>query len=489
MDTNRFGGIDADADDLLKDCFRDHPAYIEAKEHRRFLIVGRKGSGKTAIFRRLITDEQHNQLAFGHSFDDYPWHHHDLQGQVGVPDERRFLHSWSYLINMSLTRLLLNRDQSQPWAESALPPLEDLERFVVDSYGTREPDVRQLFSPSRKLKLKGKLKLGLVELDSEGIPVPELPVHIAEVNQVVSEAVVESLNPDIHYYVCFDELDLGFEPDNPKYHRRLIGLILAARSMNMAAKDRGKSLTVAVFLRDDIYSLLKFEDKNKTTEGDLVSVFWTDSDTPGSLTLRNLMERRFAQVAGEGETTVAWADVFDESKQMPGRQEKYQHICDRTFLRPRDMIKFCNEIAVAQEGRNGKTGQLFENEDLSQARERYSTYLLKELEDEIHKHVPHYREYLNVLRRIGSLQFTRTRFLEECKGAPAFNELSVSPDEALQDLFDFSVIGVKQSGGASGGSRIIWRYRSFDERPVDDADTFRVHAGFKEALELIQGER
>jgi hypothetical protein len=82
-----FGGIDADADELLRECFQNHPAYTAAKGHARFLVLGRKGSGKTAIFKRLITERQPDVFSFGHTFDDYPWPYHDLQAQAGVPED------------------------------------------------------------------------------------------------------------------------------------------------------------------------------------------------------------------------------------------------------------------------------------------------------------------------------------------------------------------------------------------------------------------
>lgn len=88
-----FGAIDADADALLRDCFQDHTAYVEAMNLETFLILGRKGSGKTAIFRKIIQSREAGIFAYGHSFDDYPWAHHDLQAETGVPEERRYVHS------------------------------------------------------------------------------------------------------------------------------------------------------------------------------------------------------------------------------------------------------------------------------------------------------------------------------------------------------------------------------------------------------------
>jgi hypothetical protein len=110
-------------------------------------------------------------FAYGHTFDDYPWEHHDLPAQLGVPEERRYIHSWKYLILVSLAKILLNQDQSQPSDESVVEPLEGLENFVVDSYGSRDPDLTQLFSPDRELRFKGSLKFPIIAVDAERIPV------------------------------------------------------------------------------------------------------------------------------------------------------------------------------------------------------------------------------------------------------------------------------------------------------------------------------
>jgi hypothetical protein len=106
----KFGVSEADHDDLLLDCFEDHEAYLAAREHRKFLVVGRKGSGKTAIFRKLISENADGRLCSGHSFSDYPWFHHDKQRSTGVPDAECFRYSWEYVILLSLAKMILNSD-------------------------------------------------------------------------------------------------------------------------------------------------------------------------------------------------------------------------------------------------------------------------------------------------------------------------------------------------------------------------------------------
>ncbi len=476
-----FGAIDADADALLRDCFQDHPAYVAARDRERFLVLGRKGSGKTAIFKKLITERTSDTFSFGHTFDDYPWEHHDLQAQMGVPEERRYIHSWRYLILLGLAKLLLNQDQTQPWDEASFRSIQALEDFVVDSYGSRDPDVRQLFSPERVLRLRGSLKIPFLELSGERLRVKELPGHIQEVNRVMQNHVLAALNPANSYFVCFDQLDLGFTTTDPAYAQRLTGLIIAARDLFVASRHQGKQLNPVVFLRDDIYEQLQFEDKNKVTENFTTNVVWAQDG--GELTLRRLMESRFRIAIGT-EAAVGWEEIFDESREMPGRQTKYQHICNRTFLRPRDMIKFCNEVLMSFKRDSGLAIK-FENSAVHAARDRYSDYLLAELDDEIAKHVPKYREYLEVLKQIGSIQFSLAEFTATWADASDLSGIEAS--DGLRDLFEFSVVGYLKPGGRGGGSEYVWRYRDPRARFNDASETYRVHAGFKEALDLSRG--
>lgn len=480
VDVENFGAVDADSDDLLRDCFQDHPAYLDARANKKFLILGRKGSGKTAIYKRLLTDRTYNVFPDGHSFDDYPWHYHDLQAQTGVPEERRYFHSWKYLILISLAKILLNADQSQPWSEESMDSIAALEDFVVDSYGSRNPDMRQLFSPTKELHFKGALKLPFLEMSGERLKVRELPIHIQEVNRAIQTHIISSLNPENQYYVCFDQLDLGLTKGSGAYQDRLTGLILAARDLYLRARDEGKLLNIVVFLRDDIYQDLHFEDKNKITENYATYVRWGDNNR--DVRLMELMERRFKEVLSTDRDVVRWGDVFDETKEMPSRQSKYQHICDRTFMRPRDMIRFVNEVLEMHKSSTEPVDKGFSNYDVHQARDGYSEYLLNELDDEISKHVPNYKEYLEAVKEIGKIQFT----LDEFKAAWAHQEAadSASAISALSQLFEFSVVGYLKPGGRGGGSEYVWRYLDDRARFSQTSEIYRVHAGFKEALDL-----
>ena len=491
-DVDSFGGTDADNDDLLLQAFEDHEAYLDILSRRRHLVIGKKGSGKTAIFKKLITTKSPTFFSYGHTFSDYPWHYHEKQARIGIPDFDKYTHSWKYLICLSAAKIALNQDQSLPVNTQGRQAMLRLESFIVDTYGSRDPDLVDIFIPTKKLKLKPSFSVNLHGLTAgispDSVPMSELPTIVQEVNASFQEALLQTLNPAHSYYVAFDQLDLGFDITSDEYKSRLVGLLLACRDVNLAAKQMGVRLFVAVFLRDDIYEVLHFEDKNKMTENYVSLIEWDTARA--KKTLRALMERRFGiLLRDEVQQKVAWNDVFNEDREMPGHQTKYDHIRDRTYLRPRDMIKFANSALdkfkerMSAEGPNEDHLAKIDNVDVHNARVEYSEYFLREMDDEIHKHLPDYGQYLDILRSIGKWQFDRSEFEAMYKDRQALGTLTYNA--VLEELYSFSIIGFYKAGGRGfGGSEYMFSYRESRTGFDPTSSRYRIHPGLIEVLNL-----
>ncbi|MFG1202266.1 hypothetical protein V5F29_07705 [Xanthobacter aminoxidans] len=481
-----FGTAEADNDNLLLECFQDHEAYTAARAHEKFLIVGRKGSGKTAIFRKLVSETAETQFCHGHSFSDYPWFHHDKQKKTGVPDSECYRYSWEYIILISLARLILNEAESF-WSDESLEAMARLESFFIDTYGTKAPELNRIFSPETSLKLEPSLTLGWgpvkAGITAKQIDMVNLPLIVYEVNQALTETIIRCLNPDLDYHICFDELDRGFSATDENYRLRLSGLIIAARDLNRRLKRSNCKASAIIFLRDDILRHLKFEDKNKIVEDSLAVIEWDKQTT--SRSLKNIMEKRFSRVLNIS-TEHTWDIVFDETQQMPGRQSKYQHIIDRTFKRPRDIIKFCNEILRVYK-LNGETIEKFQNYHIIKAREEQSKYMRKELVDEMHQYFSSHDFAFDVLRTIGYLSFTIEKFKDVFAELSERRSIVITYAETLRALYDFSAIGYLKVGGSGGGSEWVWRYEDTETEYDERATTFRVHSGLKEVFDLKQG--
>lgn len=109
---------------------------------------------------------------------------------------------------------------------------------------------------------------------------------------------------------------------------------------------------------------------------------------------------------------------------------------------------------------------------------------MNELDDEIAKHVPDYKEYLEVIKELGELQFSLLQFQPLWEKRLALS--TVPALQGLSQLFEFSVIGYLKPGGRHGGSAYVWRYEDSRARFNPAAETYRVHPGFKEALDLVR---
>jgi hypothetical protein len=269
----------------------------------------------------------------------------------------------------------------------------------------------------------------------------------------------------------FDELDQGLaELDEPR-RLMLVGLILAARLVRLNCKDSPSGINPVVYLRTDLWEDLNFSDKNKISQTLAFNLEW-DGDS-----LKRLVDTRLKARLGEQSD---WERIAAGGL-MRGSQTKWNHILTRTFLRPRDVIKFLN-AALAEAHKRDAEPLIFENEDIGTARNTYSAYLKAELDDEILAHWRHWEEALQACSAISTITFDREEFTSEYEKRRS-SANAVDSDEALKLLYSFSVIGYERRSGYGGSS---WAFRYTDPEVGWDgsATRFKVHLGLKEYAKL-----
>jgi len=106
MDIKDFGAIDAENDERLFDYFVHSESLKRIKEEKRRVIVGRKGSGKTAIYK-FLSKESENWSTSALLFRDYPWKVHDRYANHEVSDRESYVNSWDFLIYIELAKQIV----------------------------------------------------------------------------------------------------------------------------------------------------------------------------------------------------------------------------------------------------------------------------------------------------------------------------------------------------------------------------------------------
>ncbi len=472
-----FGDVAAE-DDAVLDYFLTTDAVTRIQRNEVFLVLGRKGAGKTAIVRHF-TESSTDSPSRAINLRSYPWNIHASRIDRGASDVEAYVASWRYFIAVELASLTLNQK-----GVSDHPLVKSIRKFLDDNYGGADPTLGDILRP-RQLKLNSITieptvlgnKLGKVALDRSsddltfGRELDEVSTALIDaVTQIVKDASIDRL------LLHFDELDQGLSQLDQKRSTMIVGLILAAREVKRVCAKAGTNISPVVFLRTDLWNELKFSDKNKISQTQALHLEW-DSNS-----LRQLVN---ARLQAKLHSNCTWENVASP-KLMRGSQTKWNHILARSFLRPRDIIKFLNTALLIAK-RSGRRPLVFENEDIVAAREEYSAYLKAELDDEVLPHWPHWEEALQACSDIATMTFTRDQFTEAYRRRKS-QANTVSEDDALRLLYRFSILGYERRSGY-GGSTWAFYYTDPEAGWDNSATRFKVHLGLKEYAKLREERR
>ena len=476
-DLTTFGDVAAE-DDAVLDYFLATDAVSRIARGDAFLVLGRKGSGKTALVRHFSEGSGH-AVARALNLKGYPWNVHAKRVDEGASAIEAYVSAWKYLIATQLASLLLSSITGDGPKEA-----KPLRTFLTDNYGGVNPDLAVILRPKR-LRLSqfsfepevlgnkiGGVSLERTPKDTDlGLELNALTDAILRATLATTERLgVPSLS--LH----FDELDQGMTTLEEERRTMLVGLVLAARSIRQDCRKASCTINPVVYLRTDIWEELTFSDKNKISQTLAFSLEWNSDSL-----LHLVNERVRARISG----SASWDDIAS-SNLMRGSQSKWHHILGRTFLRPRDVIKFLN-AALTEARKRTDEPLIFENEDIVTARDSYSPYLKAELDDEILAHWPQWEEALQACSAISTLTFDREQFIAEyARRRSKDNE--IDPEDALRILYSFSVLGYERRSGY-GGSSWAFQYTDPEAGWDNSASRFKVHLGLKEYAKLREERR
>ena len=465
-----FGDVAAEDDGAVLSYFLKTSAVDRIESGASYAVIGRKGSGKTALTKYFSTPRK-DYVSTSPTLRDYPWNMHANRRNTGASDIESYVSSWRYLIAVKANSVVLEQRGMRTMTDAQRSARD----FLNDNYGGYTPSLSDILRPKR-LKVTKKTfapsimgnSIGSVDLESDGGGISN---QIDDVTAALlrNAKVLASQSGLSKICIHFDELDQGLGQLDTKRKEMLVGLILAIRSIRSGKE--GDVIFPVFYIRSDIWSELKFSDKNKISQSSAVFLEWNSEQ------LLDMVETRIKVKLGDG---MRWVDLDDEQL-MRGSQSKWNHIVARTFLRPRDVIQFLNSaIDVALS--SAPDPDYFDNDDIQRAREPYSKYLKQELDDEISPHWECWTEGLQALPEIATITLTKDAFKEAYTKRKS-KKNPIDADEALELLYNFSVIGYRKGVG-KGGSGWVFQYSDPDVGWDNATTRLKVHVGLKEIAKL-----
>ena len=458
--------------------------FLETDSFRRIFkgdkmyVIGRKGTGKSAIYLTIEHMHHPDILTSGLTFDNYSWQIHNRIKDTSKSVDFAYVNTWKYIILLELAKLLIKEIDS-PQKDSN-PDLKKLADFLQKNYGSLKPSFKDFLvdklSRIKKLELPSVslegVKLGGIEFEQSVTAENRLITDINIINSELQDIILRTMSNNRYYFILFDKLDDGWDASG-EFKSSMVGLLKAARDLNIESKNANKHLRAIVFLRSDIYDVLQYNDKNKAF-ADIELLRW-DKDK-----LITLIDKRIAFSLGLTDEKNAWHRIFEKDK-MRSKTPNESYLIKRTFLRPRDIISFCREC-LAEARRNKRN--IITNEDIYNAENLYSERVYGEFIDEMHKQHPYVGKLFSVLRAMKTERFSFQMFQNEYN-KDLYRIENLTPQGALKILFEYDIIGIQKIGGKKGGSTFDFSYTD----PLINMDLSKemvIHPALKKHLRLVE---
>lgn len=405
--------------------------YQQAKSGHARLVVGRKGSGKTALFFSLRatfrTSMNHLVLDMkpeGHQFAKL---REAVLAELPAGVQQHVLTAfWNYLLVTEIAHHILHQEQNWAYRDIKLQLPFNKIRMCYN-----EPEDAEAGDFSERL-------LALVDEIIEKSSALKSLSTTAEITALIHRKPIRELNDAITTYLMagkrdvwllIDNLDKGWAVQSAHSEDILLlrALLEATRKLQRQFESRDVDLFSVVFIRNDIYQHLILEpaDRGKETAALLN---WDDSEL-----FKDIIGRRIAQSTGiDRPFDEVWATFF--VPHVKG-EDSFQFIVSRTLMRPREVLRFVREcINTAINHKHEKVTE----EDILKAQTDYSAETLVDISLEMRDVKPQYDNVPYAF--IGST--TVLSFVEVGKKLLEAGIPESELEEVIELLLWFGVLGI-----------------------------------------------
>jgi hypothetical protein len=458
----------------LRDYFVVTGQATQAKQGHARLVIGRKGSGKTAVFYDV-----RNSIGRGHDrlvLDLKPEGHQFTKLRELVLDrmpaglqEHTMVAFWNYILLAELARKALDQDARIAAHDPArFQPYEKL-RSVYEQHdpgGDFDFSQRLLMQVERiSRQLEGR------SLEEAGSRLTEI-VYRSDLRGL-NEAVCEYLRSKSQVWLLVDNLDKGWPVKGTSSLDILIvrSLLDATRKLQHQLEANEVEFDCLVFLRSDIYEHLRAEtpDKGKDTA---IRLDWEDPSVFQEIVRRRLT----ASTDLQGEFRELWPQICTP---LIKGQDSFAFILERTLMRPRDMLQFLRD-AIHTAINRGKP--IIEEADLEQAERGYSEDLLLTTSFEIGDTYPEHADVLYAFEG-APIEMPKTELFDRL--VQVGSVMPAAAEQVMELLIWFGFLGVRAGMGderysydmPSNMRRLLYPLQSDDAILV-------VHPAFRAALHI-----
>lgn len=328
-----FGAPAAERDHGLKDYFVESDAYRRVEGGKKSIIIGNRGSGKSALFKILTEREKkRGTMVIELAPENYSY---EMLSQVMRSEKEgswakqgAYAAAWKYLIYVLIMKELTSGSGSFKKGSAA-----KIYTYLRDNFsGQQEYPIGILISYLKRLE---GFKIGSYEA---GLKTRELQrlYRLEEIIELIPSIIDQCNRQSV--LILVDELDRGWDASEDA-KAFVSGLFQAAMTIN----NHTPNLRVLITLRRELYDNIPalYEDAQKFR--DIIEIIqW---DEPMLLELAAKRIHHSLPALKDKSSEECWNSVFAET--LDYRQTKsFNYMVDRTLYRPREIIQFCTDATT-----------------------------------------------------------------------------------------------------------------------------------------------
>lgn len=353
--------------------------FLKSLRGEAHLVVGRKGSGKSAIFLQIRDAERDKNRNKNIVLDLKPDGYKLIKFKERILQflaEGTYQHTitafWEYVLLLEICYKILEKDKQRHIHDHLLYDgyRKLAELYRVDEYDSEGDFSERMSMLMEKIYSEYQSKYGSAQGVSLSAPQVTDLLYKHDVKQL-KVTLGDYLQNKQLLWLLFDNIDSGW-PTSGLHHEDLLmirALIDATRKIERQFGNEDLKVRSVVFLRNDVYELLVKETSDRGKEGSVL-LDWTDSDL-----LRELVRLRIVSNGLHATTDFksAWPRLFVSHYHG---EETSQFLIDRSLMRPRfllNLINHCKSFAI------NLNHEIIGESDIEKGVAAYSSDLLRDI--------------------------------------------------------------------------------------------------------------
>lgn len=331
----------------LLDFFEDYIGILQDLKNEKFIVSGRKGSGKSAIVKYFRDNSSESNELYSATVKNSDIVLEKAVQCMGDASDDLYSHLYEWIILTKFVKMILETNDVRSTKEyNALLSFQKKNSGLlnVDEWKTlnlEKVDNRQVnFSPFKtifKAELGKTLKSNNIKAD--------FIAFIPALREIVMKMLRFQGLERFNFLLLFDDLDINFKLTKVEDKRRILNLIRITRDYNTQYLLNTKS-KIIIFIRDDVSNhLMGIEaDKSKLFASYESRLDWYDENEREEDTLlRKFINKRiklaFDTLGIKCNENDAWTSLIDNTPcEEYNFRTAFKFILDFTYYLPRDIL-------------------------------------------------------------------------------------------------------------------------------------------------------